>query len=336
MKPKLLYFSSDGLGENIFATPTLKFLSEHYDIDFVIKEHYSLFFENYKFIKLIKVPKIKDWGNIERHKDYFSQYLNFNEYDFITSHFQRIVDNCKNLKIDTISNIKNVPEQLSCCENYLQKFGGDISSQNTHFCEIDEVKFDGFKKIILYMGSNENIRRLPVEYYNEILKFLNYNFSDEYKIYCIYNNKYESEILNYGIHLKLNNSSEDSKIILDLFKSGVSLMIGPDSGLTQVALTFKIPQIWIETRDRLESIIPKYYYNIIKVFRSELPNCLRHCKARTHFKLYGSHIISKSIYSKEAVEFENLPCKNEINSHCLTFSSSDYKKLNELISSLLI
>ena len=55
---KLFYIGSPQLGETLFTTPALEFLSKEYEIYLLVSERVSPVFEGYSFIKKIITRKL--------------------------------------------------------------------------------------------------------------------------------------------------------------------------------------------------------------------------------------------------------------------------------------
>lgn len=335
MPNNLLYIASSGLGENIFATHAMEFLAQTYEVHLVVRESFALFFKNYTFIgKVIEVPNNFPNLSAEAQCGLLVSIINTNDYVKYHSHNLHVMDKIVELGISRLAYFPERPKKLSCAEQYLLRAGGEPELLDARYKPVAPVNRDGVHKIVLYMGSREAIRRLPLEHYNNILEKLHKEYSNKYEVYCIYPDKFASVVHPYGEHV--HDVSKNSQKIINLFASGVTLMIGPDSGLTHVALTFDVPQIWMETRDREEMAIPAAYGGIVKVFRVSSPICMQNCKARTHIKKHGVERMSHCPSHKEAVALHDLPCRLKEVSPCLSLTVYDYEELFALIASSLM
>lgn len=334
MKPRLLYLASSGLGENIFATHALEFLAETYEIHFVVREDRALFFKNYEFITQV-IGVTNNFSSLDSVEccNYLRQLIDVKDYSCYYSHNLYVMDKIKDLGIERRAHASEKPKKLSSAEQYLLRVGGNPDLIDSRYKPAAPVKRDGARKIVLYMGSRELLRKLPVVAYNTILEKLHLKYANQYQIYCIYASPATQAILAHGTHIL--DVAQNSQKILDLFSSGVDLMVGPDSGLTHVALSFNIPQIWMETRDRVEMAIPYSYKDIVDVFRVSRPICAQHCKAMTHIKIHGVDRLDYCPYIKEAVSYQELPCARKDISPCLIFKDEDYEELFKKIANRL-
>lgn len=304
VKKRLLYIGSSGLGENIMHTPSMDFLSSIFDVDLIVKDKYCIFFENYNFIKRV-IPSSSATGMVE-------------SYDFQTSHFDKCLSDYHfNIPI-LQKNQKYI--KLSATEIKLYMFGCDVDSYNCKYRCPTSINRDGVRRIVVYIGSKENIRRIPIGVYNTLIEKIYEKYSATHQVIALYDSS-ACKVVELGEHIVCDVQSE---MVIKLFESGVEAMIGPDSGLTHVALAYDIPQIFIEGRDRIEMVFPKILFNLIDIYKKLDSRCDRDCKSFSHINIYGNYAPRhQQFFIKNFLEFNNLSCRHISNSPCLSFHKKD-------------
>lgn len=345
MKPNFVIFGSSGLGECIFGTAFMDYWSQFYNIIFVVKNNYVEYFKNYKFISAV-VP-YEDRTASTALPDTLKQFINNDGNLYASS----ILRSKKGAHFSTFNDDKFLfltPYPLSpdahdpWYGNHTSVFvrhGVDFSivkAYDKSFRQPIPFKLDGQKKIILYMGSREILRCLPISIFNNLQRGLN-QFAP-YKLYCIYETMFDAIVDKLpGVEYIPNaNTNEDSNKITNLFASGVDLMIGPDSGLTNMALCFNIPQLWFETRDRVEMPVPVEQLHLINVYRKAEPQCAKECRAREHLKRFGPDKLDHIIWLKDIKHHRNeLACYQLATSPCLSFDTHDTVEILNLTKQLL-
>lgn len=185
------------------------------------------------------------------------------------------------------------------------------------------------------MGSREVIRRLPYEIFNKIQRKL--TELTNFEIWCIYESTWDDLIDKHSNirYFRNNNSEEDSIRICELFSKGVDLMIGPDSGLTNMAICFNIKQLWMETRDRPEMTIPPEQLHLLHIYRKKKPICLQNCRARTHARMFGEDLLDHLKYIPNCKNtVQELECFKDTQSHCLDFDDIEIDELFNMIKNI--
>lgn len=322
---KMLYIASQGLGENIFAAPAMEFLSGFYELHFVIQKSKAIFFKQYRFItKIVEVSDSFLGKSGEAQCLELRTVIDIKNYAAYYSHNSNVINKLQGLGIPAREHAKENILKLSCAEQYLLRAGGDPSRTDCRYTPVAPISIDNKAKIVLYTGSREVIRRMPLSMYSTLSENLAQQYSNSYSLYTIHGKEYPktSDKFTY-----IQDCADNSQEIIKLFSSGANLMIGPDSGLTHVALSFNIPQIWLETRDREEMAIPAVYSHIVKVCRATSPDCLQNCRARTHLQKYGSERLNHCPHIKEATSYKGLVCVKSKESPCLLFNQKDYSDL---------
>jgi hypothetical protein len=201
---------------------------------------------------------------------------------------------------------------------------------------VGTVNPDGIKKIVLYEGSGDMLRRIPSEAINNICLELQ-NYTKKYDIYCLHAPE-RSKSINQIDRIKYvttGNTEKDSDFILNLFKSGVDIFVGPDAGLTNLSIAFNIPTIWLESRERIERIVPQCYLKsgMVTLFRNKEFSCAMNCAVGRHIKIYGEKVqpISPWIPEWNYDMHMQLECRKEKIPPCLSFNKISIESLMQHI-----
>lgn len=345
MKPNFVIFGTSGFGECIYGTAFMDYWSQFYNVIFVVRSNYVDFFKNYKFIH--EVIGYDDATAADTLPDMLRPFINEDGKLYASS----ILRSGKGMYFCTFNTDKFsflTPYPLSpdahnpWYGNHTGVFirhGMDISivkSYDKSFRQPIPFKSDQQKKIILYMGSREILRRLPISVFNRLQRSLNQ--FEPYKLYCIYETMFDAMIDKLpGVeYISNTNTNEDSIRMSNLFASGVDLMVGPDSGLTNMALCFNIPQIWFETRDRVEMTIPAEQLHLVNVYRKAEPQCAKECRAREHLKRFGPDKLDHIIWLKEVKQhLHQLDCSRLTVSPCLSFGSKDEMAILNMVKQII-
>jgi hypothetical protein len=326
-KPKLLYIGSSGLGENIFSEPAMRCLCKDYDVYFCFKNHFYHFLSKYDFVKNVI------WYSTDEE---IKQFAINSECEYCTSHFERLIHPYSSLGLKPILP-KWIKHSLSFMENVLGRFG--YPTENAKYTSLTPYKPDGIKRIVIYVGSREPVRRLSALTFNLLIENLNYHFNKDYEIIGLVDKFREFKKLEGFKYLVNQHDQKSVNDILGLFSSGVNLMIGPDSGFTHIAMGYNVPLLWVETRERFESIIPSYHANRSEVYRKLNSNCGNECRARMLLKQYGSDRLDNVPHLK-GCDFSNdypnrLPCYRENTCPCLDFDANDIESIINISKELL-
>jgi hypothetical protein len=326
-KPKLLYIGSSGLGENIFAEPAMRRFCEDYDVYFCLKNQFYHFLSKYDFIKNVV------WYYTEED---IQQFAKSNGCEYYTSHFEGIINSYSFLGLKAIEH-KVINHCLSYMENVLNRF--DYLTENTRYAPLTTCKPDGVKRIVLYIGSKEPLRRLSCDTFNLIIKNLQHHFGQSYELICLVDNFTEFKKLEGVVYLVNQHDQKSADNIINLFSSGVSLLIGPDSGFMHLALGYNTPLLFLETRERYEHVIPKAYKNTCDVYRKINSKCSNDCRARILLEQHGEdylehipnlrgYVFSKG-YPQKLLCYRINPCA------CLDFNQQDINSIIDLSKSIL-
>jgi hypothetical protein len=128
--------------------------------------------------------------------------------------------------------------------------------------------------------------------------------------------------------------NEDTlKNIVRLFETQPKVMIGPDSGLTQLASGYKIPLIWLQSRIVLENVIDASYKKYCKVYlrpnltcKQDCIGCLATKALKTNLNSYGLFEVKENHKSHK-----NLDCFINKTPDCLQYFEEEIKEIISLI-----
>ena len=346
---KLLMISRPFLGESLFATPCFELLSKEYEITLLLYPNSMPLFKHYKFIKNIlpscntaylqaKLPdetidEIKKIF-VEGEDNYYA-YINDDDIKFLPNHPE-------------LNYIKKYPVLHDTEIKVLRKENGEerfISRARKYILKLQLMSLEDIDKfdctvripeytplssnndIVVYQGSKESLRKLPTQIIQKFIKKL-----PDAVFLVTQETATELNMVNCGIkHILISPYIDENLVkIVDLFKSNPKVMIGPDSGLTQLALGYKIPLVWLESRIPIESVIDKQYKYIYKVYRRGNPDCDKSCMARNtdidkNTLPYG--MFDTQYYIKPSIR---LKCFKESKASCLEYTDSDIDEIIRL------
>ncbi len=347
---QLLYIGRPNLGENLFATPCMELLSKQYEITLLVPEHYVFLFKKYTFLKRVlpgcvfknpaaKLPfttlkiintliKEKDWSYIYHH----DEDINFlHNYPAIKQLQKYPVLHDKELDINSITNPDGV-QFVSRTKKYMTKL--QLLSPNeveNYDCTVRCPTFIANKPndtIIIYQGSKEILRKLPTE---TIAKFVNilpeavYLVTQETALALNFTKK---NIKFISISNFVQNTLEE---IIKLFETRPKVLIGPDSGLTQLATSYKIPLLWLQSRVSINSIIDSQYKNNYKVYLKPNLICKQECEgcraSSANILPYGRFKIEPPLK-----KFKEMECFINKNPVCLQYTEQDVEKIIRLVN----
>jgi hypothetical protein len=349
---KLLYIGRPNLGENLFATPCLDLLSREYEITFLTPGHTLPVFTQYPFLKRVlpgcnhgdpnsqlplitktalnNILKDGDWQYAYHHDDDVLFLQNYPEILRI-KRFPVLHDK----EIDINSNTHNSNRFLSRTKKYMLKLQlMSLEQTLTYDCTVRRTGITLQNSInntvIVYQGSKECLRKLPIETIKKFIKFLpdaTYLVTQETAI------KLQLDKNNIK-HLLIWPFNEDTlKNIVRLFETQPKVMIGPDSGLTQLASGYKIPLIWLQSRIVLENVIDASYKKYCKVYlrpnltcKQDCIGCLATKALKTNLNSYGLFEVKENHKSHK-----NLDCFINKTPDCLQYFEEEIKEIISLI-----
>lgn len=325
---KLFYISSPQLGETLFATPALDFLSKEYEIYLFLSESVVPVFKNYSFIKKI-ITCDDNWRaefyNVSLNEKTFNQIKEcFGDDPKDIYYAYHHDDDNKLIKTNSyFEKFKSIPIQrcndylwsLSRCRKYLVKLG---LIHPLHLDEYDcTIRCPAYNKgkgndLIIYQGSRELNRKLPLSTLEHFVNIVpNAIFMVEYSTALRLKLKEKGIKAIYTMPLHDDNL----KNAINCFESGPKAIICPDAGYTQLALRYKIPMIWLESRVKSSRILDPQSMKGIKIYRKETPSCDCTCDNR-----------------KATVNWWALKCKQDINIPCLTYTEEEVKYILSMIT----
>lgn len=340
---KLLYIGRPNLGENLFATPCLELLSKEYEIVLLVLEKTIPAYTNYNFIKHVlpgpvacnsdsKIP-VSTYNFIinffKPTDDSYYAYHHDHDIAFLNSYPELL----KIIKKYPVLPDEQINTRVSRTRKYMQKLQlMSLEDTNKYDCTIRTPQYESqpvSNSIIIYQGSKEKLRRLSNDI---ILKFAtklpNATYLVEEKIGCILKEEYKIN----NLYIK-RDTQESLKEIIRLFQSKPKVMIGPDSGLTQLAISYKISQIWLESRIRPEEVIDYQYKDFIKVYRRKKVSCLQDCYSRIALVERGPDMLTYLPINnnKQHTPWFKLQCRDKLVS-CLDYSDKEIDEILFLIN----
>ena len=325
---KLFYIGSPQLGETLFATPALEFLSKEYEIYLLVSERVSPVFEGYSFIKKI-ITCEENWrikffnidivpSTLQQLKECFGNDPTDVFYAYHNDNDPAMIKNnayFKNFKSLYVKKCDSYLLSLSRSRKYMVKLGLMQEDQLDNFdCTIRSPNYIKGKsgKLIIYQGSKEPIRRLPdsvIELFTKIVP--DATFMVEYEVA----NNLKLKQRGFDVVYTKPYHTHNMRSILALLESDPKAIICPDAGCTQLALRYKIPMIWLETRVKASIIIDKQAMNGVKIYRKESPICDCDCDNR-----------------KATTSWNNLRCRLNTEGPCLTYTEEEVKYIISLVS----
>ena len=354
---KLLYIGRPNLGENLFATPCLELLSKEYEITLLVPQHTLPVFERYSFLKRVlsgcnhsnpkgilptgtktvldNILKDGDWQYAYHYDDDVLFLQNYPEISLIKK-YPVLHDR----EIDISSNTHNSDRFLSRTKKYMLKLQLMTLEQTlTYDCTVRcpsnklQINSSHNNTVIVYEGSRECLRRLPLETIHKFVKVL------PDAIYFV--TQQTATILQFAknnVKFIITDPFNDSSLnkIIELFESSPRVMIGPDSGLTQLASGYKIPLIWLQSRIVLEDVIDSQYKKYCKVYlkpnltcKQDCLGCLANKSLKTDTNPYGLFKVKKELRKK----YKNLECFINKTPICLQYSAQEVEEILKLITS---
>lgn len=343
---KLLFISRPFLGESLFATPCIELLSKEYEIILICYPPYVSAFKQYTFIKKVlpgcnttsDKAKLPEDTVAEIKKEFTSDidgyyaYINDDDTPFWKNHPD--LHHIKKYKVLTESEIKCMQKLdgkmycISRTRHYMLKLQLlSLEELNNFDCTVRVPEF-GVKErsdeIIVYEGSREVLRKLPTHIVSKFLEKLptaTYFVTEETAWLLSLKQK---GVKHFIVYPYVDGVLEE---IIQLFQSSPKVMIGPDSGLTQLALGYKIPYVWLQSRIPMESVIDMQYKNICHVYKKHDPCCLRNCVS-WKADLTNNNLRHGLFDSFDAPKGSRLKCFSEKKPSCLEYSDEE---INDII-----
>jgi len=352
---KLLYIGRPNLGENLFATPCLELLSKEYEITLLTPERTLPVFTQYSFLKRAlpgcnhKDPNAKlslltkaALSNILKDGDWQYAYHHDRDVLFLQNHPEILqlkrYPVLSDKEIDISSNVHESKRFLSRTKKLMLKLQLLSLEESINYdCTVRcprELQLNSTTNdtIVVYQGSEECLRKLPISTINNFTKFL------PNAIYLVTQETAkilqfaEKNIKHFFIHPFQQNSL---KCIMDLFETRPKVMIGPDSGLTQLASSYKIPLIWLQSRIVLENVIDEQYKKFCTVYLKSNLTCKQDCMGCIITRGFknGLKISHGGLFEAEQhlEDHKNLECFINKTPVCLQYTEEEIKEIISLI-----
>ncbi len=351
---QLLYIGRPNLGENLFATPCLELLSKDYEITFLTPIHTLPVFKKYPFLKRVlpgcnhgstsgNLPLItkNELNNILRYGDWQYAYHHDDDVLFLQNH-PEILQIKKypvlhDREIDIHSNTHNSDRFLSRTKKYMLKLQIMTLEETTAYdCTVrrplgttcSEIKNNN--TIIIYQGSKECLRKLPTETIEKFVKFL-----PTATFFVTLETATELQFDKNNIKYILTSPYSESglKSIIELFETSPKVMIGPDSGLTQLASGYKIPLIWLQSRIVLENVIDSSYKKYCKVYFKSNLTCKQDCLGCVATKSLIMSPVNNGLFEVKEMRtpHKELECFINKDPICLRYSDAEVREIVQMI-----
>jgi hypothetical protein len=340
----------------LFATPCLDLLSKEYEITFLTPGHTLPVFTQYSFLKRVlpgcnhgdpnaKLPSITKiaLNNILKDGDWQYAYHHDNDILFLQN-YPEILQLKKypvlsDKEIDISSNVHESKRFLSRTKKLMLKLQLLSLKESINYdCTVrcpSNLQLNSItnEAIVVYQGSVECLRKLPVSTINNFTKFL------PNAIYLVTQETAkilqfaEKNIKHFFTHPFQQNSL---KCIMNLFEARPKVLIGPDSGLTQLASSYKIPLIWLQSRIVLENVIDEQYKKFCTVYLKSDLSCKQDCTGCIITKNFknGLKISPEGLFESEQhlEDHKKLECFIKSTPDCLQYSEKEVEEIVKLIN----
>ena len=349
---QLLYIGRPNLGENLFATPCMELLSKQYEITFLGAGHTVELFKKYSFLKRVlpgcnfgdcnaKLPLLTQQAlkNIIKEGNWTYVYHHDDDINFLNNHPEILslkrypVLHDKEININ--SNTWNSNFFISRTKKYMLKL--QLMSLE------DTVKYDctvrcptmitGHKSntVVIYEGSKESLRKLPIETIEKFIKTL------PDAIYLVTQETAQKlELVKKNIKFLLTAPYTEKSLesIIQLFEKQPKVMIGPDSGLTQLASAYKIPLIWLQSRIVLENVIDSEYKKNCKIYLKSELTCKQDCLGCIATKALKTNTLPYGLFEikEKRTSHKDLDCFRAATPNCLQYTEREVEEIIKLVN----
>jgi hypothetical protein len=350
---KLLYIGRPNLGENMFATPVFDFLSKEYEITLLIPKHTAKAFCDYPFIKRIlagcnhgdtkaKLPTatlqvIFDIFN--GNEETFYTHHHDDDTNFLINHPELAYIKKLNVLHDKEIKLENGENFggkyfISRTKKYMLKMQLMTLEETMNYdCAVRTPPHNKNQKtndILIYQGSRESLRKLPIQ---TIMKFVEQCPTAMYIV-----PKETADTLDFkGRNIKhiITDPFTDENIntVISAFRSEPKVLIGPDSGLTQLACAYRIPLIWLQSRISFENVIDIYHKSHSTIYMKKEPDCKKDCLGCASIESLKNNKLSYGLYivTEKRTGHQQLECFINKRPSCLEYTDSEISEILNLI-----
>lgn len=288
MKPPLLYFCSNGLGENLQASPAMRALKREFYL-----------------IALCRSPV-----HLVIHPDCYNELIAFDSNN-PTKTLNHILARLAAANASKTTDLEPTPWTAHLDPNatirdelvargliYEQRErkgpGYPCSASRCFYCKVTGViphalegsmmmtaaepdsKRDGEYDILVSTGSAEKARRLPE---TQAVMLCNQLMQHGYKV-CLQTAGGRPDNLHPRAGVALNRWNPGTMEQLKELVWGVRLVIGPDSGTNHLALAYGKKLIFLESREAFKHVVDPAYSDRCENVLHPAPACLENCAAR--------------------------------------------------------
>lgn len=266
--------------------------------------------------------------------DKFSMFMDSNpELSYIKKHPRLLTDDQVSTKLKRNDGVLVIGETKKVFLRY--QFHTLEELQDVNFkTEISTPKnLKNNDTVIIYQGSEEAWRRLPDDV---ILEFAKRLPNATYFITKSALNKIHSKNIKIKFVLTKPSNVDGLLEIIKIFESSPKVMIGPDSGLTQLAISYGIPQIWLQSRIRPENVIDPIHFHLIHVYFRKKLTCSMDCSGCAISKQHPNELKNTPFLLKEPfLHKQFLKCYSEIlPPSCLDYTEDEVKEIITMIDSV--
>ena len=366
---KLLYIGRPNLGENMFATPVFDLLSKEYEITLLIPKHTAKAFCDYPFIKRIlkgcnhgdaksklslnTVKNIQDEFRPEDTECYYA-YHHDADTNFLINHPELAYIKKLNVlhdgEIQLSWNMSGVYVSdilaegvekttalrqgkgvfISRTKKYMLKLQLMTLEETMNYdCAVRTPPYTKQQKtndIIIYQGSRESLRKLPTQ---TIIKFVEQCPTAMYMV-----SKETADVLDFKQknikHIITDPFTEENiSEVISVFRSEPKVLIGPDSGLTQLACAYRIPLIWLQSRISFENVIDIYHKRHSMIYMKKEPDCKRDCLGCTSIESLKNNNLPCGLYraTENRIGYQQMECFINKRASCLEYTKEEVKEI---------
>lgn len=185
--------------------------------------------------------------------------------------------------------------------------------------------------IVVYEGSRESLRKLPIQTIEKFIKIL------PNAVYLVTQETAQKlELVKKNIKFLPTAPFTEKNLenIIHLFETQPKIMIGPDSGLTQLASGYKIPLVWLQSRIVLENVIDSEYKKYCKVYLKSELTCRQDCLGCIATKALKTNTLPHGLFEikEKRTSRKDLECFKAATPVCLQYTEQDVEKILKLIN----